>query len=326
MVTSLHRYIVMTLLLSCFFAGAIFAQTETGTSAKTKPVRARLPKFEKFPADIFFKDAFREALVGTRPAVLGSRANEGGVATAPPDPTKNADSSGFAWSSFVSADTLEDEIKALQIHVDKIISTPGKFSSGGYQDARRAFTELAALFAVVGEYDSKVRWQKEAPQARDLFARAAANAKVTSTQAFNDAKQRKYDLQELVRGGTLSSNKPAAREANWELVCDRGPLMQRFTSCYDEGLALWTANAAEFKNNRSAIKHEAELLQTFAVALTKDGMEDAGDETYDDYCRQLGNAAASMLQALEDNDQPAARKAASNIGKSCSRCHDDYRA
>lgn len=291
-----------------------------------KPKRARLPDWKTFPSDIFFKDAFKEGLVGERPATLG------GTKAKPSDKNETSDqdaqsseTTGVIWSNYVSAQTLEDEVKSLQIDLQKSVTTPGKFSGGGYRDVRRQFTELATLFAVIGNFDRQVRWKESAPLARDLFARAAANAKVTSKQAFNDAKQRKIDLEELVRGGSIVSKRPAEKKNDWSKICDRGPLMQRFTGCFDEGLLVWTANENDFKKNAANIRREAELLKMFAHVLTREGMEDAGDDDYDTYSRQLGKAAEDVLQALRNDDAQAARKATSSVGKSCTDCHEDYR-
>jgi len=311
---------IYLLSISIVLAAALSASAQPGK----KPKRARLPKATDFRAGIFFQDAFREGLVGTRPAQLGvvasNSANSGNSAT-----PVQSNSSALKWSEFVSSQTLEDEVKLLQMGLQKSVTTPGRFSGGGYREVRKQFTELATLFAVIQDYDGRVRWKQQAAQARDGFARAAANAKVTSTQAFNDAKQRKMDCEELVRGGTLTSSRPASPENNWENICDRAPLMQKFTGSFDEGLMIWTSNATELEKNLANIKREAELLRLFAKVLTQEGMEDAGDDDYEAYCHQLGDAADAVLQAVIDKDFKAARVATSLVGKSCADCHEDYR-
>ena len=223
----------------------------------------------------------------------------------------------------VSSQTLEDEIKSLQIQIQKTITTPSEFSGGGYLEARRMFTELAALFSVISEYDGDVRWKSEAPKARDLFTRAAANTKTTSIQAFNEAKKRKQDLEELVRGGKLGEQ-DASVESSWKLI-NRASLMQRFTQSYDEGIAIWTAKDVEFQKSAGKIRREAELLMMLSVVLRQAGMEDGDDEDYAAYCKQLEKTTRLVLQALDDGDADASRKATSAIGQSCNACHADYR-
>jgi hypothetical protein len=279
--------------------GLLAAVCLAANDEKSTAVRAPLPAPEAFPVDVFFKDAFREALVGDRPSRLGQTGSPSANPIRRLAPTKSGD--GSEWSILVSAETLESEVKALQMSVDQNITTPARFSSGGFEVARREFSELAVLFAVIGEFDGKVRWHDQAPLARDRFARAAANAKVSSPQAFQ------------------------ARSTDWAHVADRRPLMERFAFRYDEGIQKWAANATEFSEHKAAITREAELLRMFATVLTRDGMEDAGDEDYDAYCRELVSATDDLLEATRVEDYAAARAAAGKIGQACSRCHEDYR-
>ena len=125
--------------------------------------------------------------------------------------------------------------------------------------------------------------------------------------------------------GTLATDETFARSTDWEHVADRRPLMARFTTCYDEGIEKWAANASAFSKHIAAIIREAELLRMFATVLTRDGMEDAGDEDYDAYCRELASATDDLLEATRVEDYAAFRKAAGNIGQACNRCHEDYR-
>ena len=314
-VTHTPSLFLLSIVFSALAASAIAQDT-------AKPKRARLPKWDKFPSHVFYRDAFQEGLVGSRPAKLGQAAAAKAVDGTPQEEA-GGDSGGYAWSRIVSASTLEDEIKSLQIQIQKSITTPSRFTGGGYLDAQRMFTEAALLFAVIAEFDGDVRWKDEAPLARDLFTRAAANTKTTSVQAFNEARERKRDLEELVRGGSLTGSNPAEK-MNWELI-HRGSLMKRFTTSYDDGLANWASSAESLKKNAADIKREAELLMLFAEVLTREGMEDGDDEDYAAYSQGLSDAAKNVLQAAESGDVEAARKAASHVGQSCVACHDDYR-
>ena len=54
--------------------------------------------------------------------------------------------------------------------------------------ARDNFSLLAVLFAVIGQYDGEVRWQKDAANLRTLFGRAGFNCKVGTDNSFSEAK------------------------------------------------------------------------------------------------------------------------------------------
>src|SRR5205823_9188307 len=139
----------------------------------------------------FFADAFKEGLVGERPADLG-KAPDGAVGNAlrgvPGTASSALDSGsgaalGSGWSRLISAATIEDTIKSLKQQVDKEVMTLSDFKSGGNKLARRDYSLLAMLFAIASEYDGDVRWKKDAAATRDAFARSAANFKVATDQA-----------------------------------------------------------------------------------------------------------------------------------------------
>ena len=184
---------------------------------------------------------------------------------------------------------------------------------------------LAALFGVITEYDQDVRWKKDARKARDLFARTASNCKVGSTQAFNDAKSRKLELQDLLSGSGLVTE-ASAPEASWEKVIDRAPLMKRLEWSHQTKLQPYTASKAEFTSNIDQVMHEAEIVAVLSQILLKEGMEDADDEDYAGYAQRMKKAAQEIVDAVKLNNSEAARKAAGEISKACTECHEGYRA
>ena len=149
-----------------------------------------------------------EDVLNTAKAVAASP----GGTSSPPAGSAAADTSASGWSAIVSSTAIEDEIKALKLIVDADVTTPSAYASG-HKAGRRDFSMLAMLFAIAGEYDGEVRWKKDAPAARDLFARTAANSKVGTQQAYNEAKLRKQELQDLVGGQSPYEGKEAEVKA-----------------------------------------------------------------------------------------------------------------
>src|SRR5262249_46646232 len=93
-----------------------------------------------------------------------------------PGTTEDA-GAGSGWAAVISGTALEDEVKAQKLMADANVTTPSDFAGNGYKNARRDFMVAAMVFGIIAEYDGDVRWKKEAPTERDLFARTAANAK-----------------------------------------------------------------------------------------------------------------------------------------------------
>src|SRR5690606_12626376 len=101
-----------------------------------------------------------------------------------------------------------------------------KFKSGTYQAAQSELGLLAAMLAIVAQYDGDIRWKNEAADLRDLVARAGFNCKTANDATYQEALSRSQDLQTLVRGGTRPRSQ-AAPAADWRQIADRTLLMKR---------------------------------------------------------------------------------------------------
>ncbi|MFM2093738.1 MAG: hypothetical protein RIS70_862 [Planctomycetota bacterium] len=333
---SMISFIAIAALFTAVFTTA-WAQT------KGKPRRAKPPTWdEKEVRKIFFENIFDgNVLVGDRPADMGvaSKAkpnggggsgNGGGAvasgASANPSASGGAGGGG-SWSTIIAGSTIEDEVKAIRQGIDESVTTPTDFAGKGYKTARMHFTVLAMLFGIASEYESDVRWKNDAPRARDAFARAAANAKAGgNSQVYAEAKNRKQDLQELVGGSGFPGQGNAEAKTAWDQTCGRSPLMQRLEVSQDSKMKTWTADKATFKANKEQFLHEAQLVAAIGEVLTKEGMEDADTPEYRAFCLKLKQAALDAVEAVKLDNDDQARKAVSDINKSCDDCHASYRS
>lgn len=293
--------------------------------------RAPLPEWSDELQGVFFADPLKEGLTGPRPSDFGrpSEADSTQESVAKPaskgdDAETDAPAQG-RWADIVSSSTIEDEIKAIERRVAEALRTEGHFKGQGYKQVQTELAMAAALFAIIDGYDGTVRWQRDAATARDLMARASSHARVSSTQVFREAQQRHQDLQDLVRGSQLSSE--AGEKTNsWSEFADRRMLMQRLDASLQRQLAEWLAGSQPFQQNQAAIVREAELTAAIARVLVQEGMDDAGGEDYDGWCRQLAEAATKIAAAARAGEYAPAREAHGNARKSCTDCHEVYRA
>jgi len=306
---------------------AAVAQTKS-----TKPVkRAVPPKFTK--SDTFYADAFKEGLVGERPANLGQAAAPGttgaaGGSSAPASGGGVPAGAGGGWSSLISAATIEDTIKSVKQQVDQEVTTPSDFAGKGHKLARRDYTLLAVLFGIASEYEGDVRWKKDAPVARDAFARSANNFKVGTQQAYQEAKVRKEELNELVGGSSPYTGKEADAKAAWGQVASRAPLMQHIETVWEPRLKPALADKNQFAASGDKVLRDAELLAVIGEVLGKEGMQDAStpDSEYNKFCARLRDAAKSIVEAVKTKNYDQAASAGSAIGKACAECHENYRS
>ena len=284
------------------------------------PRRARPPKFSKHITEVFFLDA-RDTLVGPRPDNVAS-----GAPAPPAEPVARPaeGGKGFAWSKWIAAEVVEDEIKAQQIHLAEAVQNATQFKAGDYQQARQHFSVLATLFAIDAQYDQKMRWQRESAGMRDLLARAGFQCKVGTDASYREAQSRSEDLQNLVRGN-VPLLPAAAPDANWDQVADRSPLMNRLEQAQQQALRPWTANAGEFSRHADKLTHEAQLIAALAEVIGRDGYEFSDDDTYRQYAREMQAQAQAVCEAVEQKNYEQARRAVVGIGKACAHCHEGFR-
>lgn len=306
----------------------VLAQTVTPPA---KPIRRAQPP-ATLRSEAFFTDAFKEGLVGERPGDLGAgrvvSGNVRGGSTGPAESSAPGSGvpQGSGWSQWISASTLEDTIKQLKQQIDRQITTPSDFAGKGHKLARRDFTLLAVLFAVAAEYDGEVRWKKEAAAARDAFGRSAANFKVGTPQAFNEARLRKDELGELVGGSAPFAGKEAEPSANWGQLAGRGPLMQFLENAWEPRLKPALADRGKFTASAEQVLRDAELFALIGEVLAKEGMPDADASEYREFCHRLRDGARQIRDAVRQKNYDQAAAASAVITRACAECHESYRS
>ncbi|MGB7329566.1 MAG: hypothetical protein WBD31_32125 [Rubripirellula sp.] len=285
--------------------------------------RAPAPKVSTEQLQGIFFDDLGEAIRGQRPSLSSLRKASEAKANAPTKTKPSNQSSVDLWAGLISPVSLEDEIKRVRLHFDSIITTPGAFNSGGYQDARLDLSVLAMLFAVIQQHSGDVRWKDEAGAARDLLARTAFNCKAGSTQVYNEAKLRKADLQDLVSGTGLASRE-AEPENVWSDIADRSPLMEYAERLVDS-IEGNSRDAASIESNIDAVRRDAELIAMLGEVLTKEGMDEADDDDYVKLSRDMTADSQKVVAAIERADFEGARAGVSQIRGRCDACHEQYR-
>ena len=101
--------------------------------------------------------------------------------------------------------------------------------------------------------------------------------------------------------------------------------MQRLEIALQEQLQPKTANQGDFRSNVEELLREAQMISAIGRVLKQDGMMDAGDDDYDQWCDSMSTAAKSLIEAIKSNEYDRAVTAVGQIGQSCSGCHELYR-
>jgi len=288
--------------------------------------RARPPVYEDGAMSrIFFPD-LSTAFRGERPTLSSLRKIDAVAAMAQSESTEGNNEDGVEqrWNRLVSPISLEDEIKRVKLQFDAVITSPGAFNSGGYQDARLHLSVLASLFAVISEYSGDVRWKSDAKTARDLTAKTALNCAAGSTPVFNEAQLRKADLQDLISGTGLSAPNAGKGDNDWSLIVDRSPMMQYVELLLDR-LSEESNDEATAKDHVDSVRRNAELIALVGEIIIQEGMAESDDDDYVAMSRAMTKAARSVVTAIDRQDFAGVRRSVGAITQSCADCHEQYR-
>ena len=290
-----------------------------------KVTRVKRPTFSQRDWDgIYFENLFEEGLVGDRPspAILENAAVQPGPDG--PQQSEMADETpGTGWSSVIDAAVVEDEVKALQQQLSRDITTPGKFKTE-YAQVRQSYAVLSMLFAIIREYDGDVRWKEFSVDAQAAMARAAAGARVGSSQAYENAKRRRDELIQMVRGGNFETTEKGSDEMDWYSVIDRSPSMVRLQESVDR-LKPAFANKTEYNKALDLVHHEANMVAAIGKVLIVEGMDEWDEDDYAAHAVQMTEAARMVVQAAKNQNYEMAQTAFNQITQSCSNCHDSWR-
>ncbi len=290
-------------------------------NSNARPTRAEPPgSWDPATEKLFQGDPFQ--------AVRGSRPEKNtAIPSASESTVPQRGASGLVpWPKLISEATITDEIKNLQPEVAQNVRRPGTFKAGGNRKVEKQFAVIAAMFGIVAEYGEPIRWQAVSSGARDAFARAAANAKVGSQNAYQESRTRFEDLEELIRGGTVEFETTKSEESGvWSRLIERRLLMQRIERADKERIKPWIANESEFKQNRESLLHEGEMIAALAEIFYQKEYEFYDDDDFVAYCQQLQKQAQELARAIKNQNLPAVQKLYGEISKTCSACHEGYK-
>ncbi|MCA9179875.1 MAG: cytochrome c, partial [Planctomycetales bacterium] len=306
------------------------ALAQNSQSSRRRPVRIEAPSFEPGQFEGIFFAAPAAQLQGAPPAAGSVPPTQ----STPSGPAALAAGSGasessaedlLGWHHLISATSLEDLIKASKLRLDKIVTTTTAFKGGGFVQARTEFSLQALLFAIIETYPSDVRWKNSAAEARQRMTRVAANTKIGSDQVFTEAKARLLDLDDLLRGTTLSKRGEETPEIDWSHLIDRVPLMQLLEWAQEKNLNKLVASEGQFKDSIEQVLRYAELIAVLGRVALAEEMPDASDDDYVTLAQAMTDAAQQVTLAAKTGNADLARTAAGQIGQSCTNCHDSFR-
>ncbi|MCA9066628.1 MAG: cytochrome c, partial [Planctomycetaceae bacterium] len=296
--------------------------------------------FGNVPWDVFPEDAY---------AVAANQTPVGGAATVPPlmtsngeepvvtsndnvgteptpamdSPTGSSAAGGTDWAELISAQTLDDEVKAIRTFLLQGVSTVGEYNNSMLSIPPRAAT-LAALAGIAMEHSEDVSWREDAPLIREL----AREMNASSLQ--RGAKDQKR-LQELVEpmSEILNRSKPAGlpepnMENTFAEVAEMRLVMKRMETA-ETRMRNEAGSEGAFTSNAAIVRHEAAVLGTLARVVIQPGYGYEDDPKFVGYANEVTSAAKTIMEAADAGNFAAYDESITKFKVACDRCHSDFK-
>lgn len=314
------KQLLALLVASSVLAGIALAQQRPATARKrptiakkSKPTNLAAPpaKWEQSVLDVFFVDARQE--LGPRPTAI--------VAKPAAAPVAESAAQGSSWSAIVSAEALEDQVKSIAPLLAQDAQSPARFKAAGREQAQQHLSQLAAVFAIIGQYDGEVRWKPSAATTAARLLQAAAACERQADTALADVTNESQQLSDLIRGGATASGGDSRASA----LVPRAALMRWLEELHEQRVAGATGDAKSFRRAAEQLARDAEMMAALGRLIQREGYEFADDKGYAQHARQLEQHARELREAARLGDFNAAKEAASGVTQSCERCHADFR-
>jgi hypothetical protein len=226
------------------------------------------------------------------------------------------------WGPLIPGPVLEDEIKRLIGEARTETVAPGRFKSRGYRTVQRDFAMLAALFAVVADYQGDIRWKDQAAALRDRCAKAAEACAEGTDASFQTASNQVAMLVDLLNATRLTLP-DAPSDRPWAEVIDTGQIMKRLGTAANQRLQPWSANDADLAANQYDALLEASVLATLGHILKDPSyLDDANWKKFSDELETAGKQAAT---AAQQGDAVSFKQHVAAALKSCENCHAEFR-
>ena len=288
------------------------------------------------PLDVFFNqpytvvqdatpvgDAGTPMVASTGGGMSGGGGEAPSVEAAPVTVEPETAASDTGWADLLPIETLLEEINSSRNFMKESLQTVGSYNSSMLMIPPKA-AAVAALATIAMEHPDEVTWKVDAAYIRDL-------AKQMNESVLQRGKKDQSRLLRLFENmsDTLNRSKPAGLPEppaadSYADVADMGLLMTRMESA-EKRMKNEAGSETAFGTQKDVIKHEAAILGTLGIVLTKPGYGYEDDAEFKGYAQRIADAAKSIRAAAEVNDFAAYEQSLTNVTTACNDCHLAFR-
>lgn len=261
-------------------------------------------------------------IAGTPSGMGGSNAVAATPATTavepPPATTDSAD-----WSTVISADILQAEVKSIRNFLNQNLQTVGAYNASMFEIPARTAT-LSAMAGIASSHSGEISWKKRAAYIRSISA-TMHEEKLQTGPKFQRPLLGKFEqIDEMLSGSLPGGMEEPPAEFEFAELAEMPFLMKRMEMAFNN-MKTNAGSEDGFKENEEMVKHESAVLGALMKAVLTEGYGYSDDEEFLAFAKPIQDAATSMTDAVDLGNFDQYDAGLSAITKSCTQCHNIYK-
>lgn len=257
------------------------------------------------------------------PATVQTPANDSGTGTEPATATPAATASDSSdWSTIISAETLQAEVKTIRNFLNQKLQTPGQYNSSMFELPAQT-AALATLAGIASTHSGEIAWKERAPFIRTIAATMHAEKLQTGPRFQRPLLEKFEQIDEMLSGSLPGGLDKPADEFEFSELADMPFVMKRMEIAFNT-MKTEAGSEDSFEKNGEMIQHESAILGAMMKAVLTEGYGYADDEDFRGFAKPIQDSAKKMGEAVTAGSFETYDAGLSAITKSCTQCHNVY--
>ena len=255
------------------------------------------------------------------PTTVQTPANGAGTGTEPAKTIATASDSSD-WSTIISAETLQAEVKTIRNFLNQKLQTPGQYNSSMFELPAQTAT-LATLAGIASSHSGEIAWKERAPYIRTIAATMHAEKLQTGPKFQRPLLEKFEQIDEMLSGSLPGGLDKPADEFEFSELADMPFVMKRMEIAFNK-MKTEAGSEDSFEKNGDMIQQESAILGAMMKAVLTEGYGYADDEDFLGFAKPIQDSAKKMGEAVTAGSFETYDAGLSAITKSCTQCHNVY--
>ena len=283
------------------------------------------------PYDVWFDDPVGLAHSNTAtvaPTTVQTPA--GGLATSTEQPSAGPTEAGTTaasdssdWSTIISADALQAEVKNIRNNLNQKLKTVGRYNASLFEIPAQTAT-LATLAGIASSHSGEISWKERARYIRTIAATMHAEKMQTGPKFQRPLLEKFEQIDEMLSGSLPGGLDEPAAEFEFSDLAEMPLVMKRMEIAFNK-MKTEAGSEDKFLENGDMIQHESAILGAMMKAVLSEGYGYSDDADFLGFAKRIQDSARRIGDSVVAGNFETYDAGLSAITKACAQCHTTYK-